>query len=303
MKSNDFYTLENICLLNFKASDSYYHLHTQENHPVFINNDDDYKSVMNNIAFASFLFPSIKIYTFEVLSNHMHFSVAGDMDEINKWFRTLKVKMSQTLASPGQTAVISSLQMSCHHICDLENLRNVIAYNNKNGSKVVPDSTPFSYPWGANRYYFNPEAKLRYDAMKKTLSVREKRTIVHSGRLDSANGIYIVDGYISPMCFCHIDEGESFFRNARQYFYKLSKNLEADRAIAASIGETLFYTDDDLFIAMTSLCAKKYGKTHNALTVTEKMDMAKTLHYDYNAGKKQICRLLKIDLSIISELF
>lgn len=304
MKNSDFYTLENICISNYNSSGPYYHVHTQENYPVFIHNNDEYKAVMNSIAFASLLVPQVEIYTFEVLTNHMHFTVAGNLNSITSWFRILKLKTAQILSLSAYSDAIASLKMSCHPICDLENLRNVIAYNNKNGSKVNPDATPFSYSWGANRYYFNPEAKMRYYAVRKSLSIREKRAMVHSGRLDSIDGIFIVDDYISPMCFCHIEKGESFFRNARQYFYKLSKNLETDKEIAKSIGETLYYTDDDLFLAVSALCVNKYGgKPFFALSISEKMELAKILHYDYNANNKQICRLLKMDLSVVTDLF
>ena len=74
--------------------------------------------------------------------------------------------------------------------------------------------------------------------------------------------------------------------------------------IARTICENIFYTDEDLFIHIMSVCLKKFGRSSIVeLTKEEKMIMARDLHYNYNASNKQISRLLKIDLSDISVIF
>lgn len=45
--------------------------------------------------------------------------------------------------------------MSLKPINDLKALREAIVYVNRNGYVVNPSHTPFSYPWGTGRYYFN----------------------------------------------------------------------------------------------------------------------------------------------------
>lgn len=50
---------------------------------------------------------------------------------------------------------MKSFRMSLKSVCDLRTLRNTIVYVNRNGYVVNPAYTPFSYPWGTGRYYFN----------------------------------------------------------------------------------------------------------------------------------------------------
>lgn len=52
-----------------------------------------------------------------------------------------------------------------------------------------------------------------------------------------------LDGYVSPLCFCHIRLAEGLFINAYQFFSKISNSVESSATIAKGIGESVFYTD------------------------------------------------------------
>ena len=94
------------------------------------------------------------------------------------------------------------------------------------------------------------------------------------------------------------------FRDAHNYFFKISKNIEIYRDIASLIGEQLYYSDDDLFSMICKISAERYKvNSPSQLSKNDKLELAKRMHYDYNAGNKQIARMLKIDLSILSSMF
>ena len=194
--------------------------------------------------------------------------------------------------------------MCLRQITTLNDARNVTVYNNRNGFLVCPDFSPFSYPYGANSFYFNPAARDLYQLERKTASNATIERIVktHVGRAISAP-VYTVQGQISPLCFCDIGCGERLFRNASHYFNCLSKNVESQKLIAQEIGERIFYSDDELYSLVFSLSMKQYHFPPSQLPKEAKLQLAKTLHYEYNAGNKQITRLLKIDISIVNELF
>ena len=128
--------------------------------------------------------------------------------------------------------------------------------------------------------------------------------MTRSHRLDNVRDIIVMDGYISPLCYCRVQEAESIFINNRQYFYLISKNIESQKEIAKLIGENIFYTDYDLFDIIASVCRKDFGgRNSSELKPEEKLSIARTLHYEYNAGNKQISRLLKIPVEAISSMF
>ncbi|MGM9790226.1 MAG: hypothetical protein ACI3Y9_07950 [Candidatus Cryptobacteroides sp.] len=86
--------------------------------------------------------------------------------------------------------------------------------------------------------------------------------------------------------------------------YLISRNVEGFSEIAKSIGESVFYSDDDLFIAARKIASENYGSANlHLLGSMQKIDIAKRLRYDYNASKKQIGRMLKITEAVLDALF
>jgi len=254
---------------------------------------------MNIIGISAALFPDIIIITFELMTNHLHATVAGEEHRVKSFFETVRRFISGSLK-------IDLHEWSCRlrDLDTLEDVRAVIAYNNRNGFLVNENETPFSYPWGANRYFFNPEAIARYKESSKPLTFRERRksTASHSG--DQVKCLRKVDDYASPLSYCSIQTGESLFRNAAHYFYEISKNIESQRKIAAEIGERVFYTDNELFRALQSICKDKYGINRSSqLPAEAKIEVARTLHFGYNAGNKQIQRMLGLDINTLDSLF
>lgn len=49
--------------------------------------------------------------------------------------------------------------------------------------------------------------------------------------------------------------------------------------------------------------AKSKGTSPGLLPKDAKIEIAKTLHYDYNADNKKIARMLKLDIHILNGMF
>ena len=300
MSRAGFYDRENLCQYYFDKLGCIYHLCTPENHPLIFRNDDEFKIGMNLLGIAAKSHPGIRILTFELMSNHLHQITTGRKEDIESFFTSLKRLISRCLPESD----LSGFNMYLHEIKTLENLRNAIAYTNRNGSIIDPDVCPYTNRWGANRYYFNPEAKARYEVQKQKATTRQIRNLAQSRKYDEIKDLYIVDGYISPMSFCAIYEGESLFRDARHYFTKVSRHIESYDEIATMIGEQIYYTDDDLFSAACTIAAKQYEcRIPSQLPRNQKIELAKILHTKYNAGIKQLQRMLKIEQDILTALF
>lgn len=304
MEKKNFAEQENLCLFRFAEAGSCFHVCSQENHPVLFHNEEEFKAAMNVVAFVAFLFRDIRILTFEIMDNHFHFALSGTAEQIPLFTKNLVSKLTSHPTLSDSVPDIRKLSFRSYLISDLNGLRNVIAYVNRNGAVVFPNENVFTYEWGANRYFFNREARLRYRDCGHFPTIREKREIFRSNLLAGESKITTLDGIVSPMSYCHIAEAESFFRNSRNYFYCISRNVEASKEIAKNIGESIFYTDDDLFVHISTLCSKKYGeRSVTTLPKEAKIEIAKELHFDYNAGNKQISRLLKMEMPVISALF
>lgn len=304
MEKKDYFNLERLCQFRFLEAGRCFHVCTRENLPVLFHDDEKFKAVMNVIALICICSPEVKVYTFSVMGNHIHFLVAGETETVRNFSQSIIKRIAVHPLLRVFQGDILKMEPRLHPINDLNNIRNVIAYIHRNGPLVNPDESVFTYEWGSGRFFFNRDAKARYKDCSHMAGQVEKRVLTKSHKLDNIDNIFTLDGYISPLCYCKINEAELFFRDARQYFYKIAKNVESQKDIASIIGENIFYTDYDLIDIVAFACKKKYGVSNTSVLAPEdKMDLAKTLHYEYNAGNKQIARLLKLNLEIISSMF
>lgn len=302
MKS--FSELERQCSLCFENAGPYWHLWTPEDHPIVFSDELAFMAGMNILALCGKMFSDVTIITFQLMTNHLHLTAAGPRDAVERMMARFIKSLFKYLRAGGLMLDKAKFRPSMRQITSLLDLRNVIIYNNRNGYVVSPDETPMSYRWGANSCFFNPAIKARFRESRSTLSVREKRHYARTHDADGITGIITVDGYACPLSFCAIAFGERLFRCASHYFRELSRNIESQKTIADEIGERIFYADDELFSIVTGLSKKKYGQMSVALLPAQaKTELATILHYDYNAGNKQIIRMLKIDPQIVASLF
>lgn len=300
---NDYFNAESVCEKAFDSLREVYHLWTPENHEILFTSDSDYHEGMNIIGVAAKLYPDVRILTFEIMSNHIHIAAASSEERLMEMFDAIRVMLQRWLKMVGSSTSLKGFVAKTRLLESLQDTRNVIIYDNRNGFVVHPEHTPFTYPWGANRYYFSPDSCRLARNGSKLFTLRKIRMIAHSRQADGINGLMHFDDYALPLSFCDIDTGMALFRDASHYFHMLSKSIESNVAIAKEIGESICYNDDELFLIVLKLCREKFSASSpKMLGNTQKLTLAKLLHYDYNAGAKQIQRLLKIDRSILQSL-
>ena len=259
---------------------------------------------MNIFALCVALSHGIVILTFELMDNHIHVTLCGTEDDVKAFFALYKRHLHKWLKSIGRCVDLS--EFTCRYRClqTAQETRNVLSYNNRNGFLVSPNETPYSYRWGAGRFFFNPDARLRYEIESTKMNLTQRREVLHSHVADKVETIRLLDGYACPLSFCDIGSAEKYYRNASNYFYEISRNIESQRDIAREIGETIRYSDDELFRVAVSLGKQEYGQSSpSLLSQSAKSDLALRLHYDWGATKKQLCRILKMPAGLLDSVF
>ena len=297
---------ERICEHNFMLNGPFWHLCTDGNNvPILFYDSNDMKVMMNLVGICARTIAKIKVLTFEVMNNHIHIILSGKEDRCKKMFELLKSKLKRFFIRNGRCIDTSKFECQLIPITDLNMLRNEIVYVNRNGFLVNKEHTPFSYPWGAGAYMFNPKAQHLPAVPFDTLSVKTKRAICKSHDIDfDSSGLMVFEDMILPSSFCDLKLGESMFRDGHNYFYSISKNFEAFNAIAKRLHDSVFLNDEELYAAVSTLCKKDYDvKQPTLLAAKDKLEMAKTMHYEYNATNRQIKSILKLEMQIIESLF
>ena len=283
---------------------AFLHLHTPEDHPVIFIDDKAYRAAMTIVAMCAHDCQDIKILTFELMSNHVHFVLCGVNDACLRFFVLFKDRLKKYFNSRKLSVDLSGFEPKTVSIGTLESLRNQIGYTNRNNFVVNALFTPFSYPYGAGNCYFLPVNHNRADTRFGALTFREKRALLHSHRMDYPAEFAIIDGYISPASCCAVSFGEHLFRDARHYFFKISREIEGYKEIAEVLGESIFYTDDELNAVLYKICKDEYGvQRATLLPQKDKLELARQLHFDYNADNGKIARLLKLSPSLVNSIY
>lgn len=301
MEITNYYAKEQECEERFRSLGSVYNANTPENHPLIFTKVEDYKAAMNILGICKMEYPDVKLYAFQIMSNHFHAVISGLESRIQDFFAYFSSRLIKYF---GKESFSQDFKLKLFPIDNVSYFRNAIAYVNRNGFVVNENVTPFSYPWGSGAYYFQPLVKHLNSITQGSLGVKNVRDLMHTRVLDHYKDIPVIDGYICPLRFCDITTSELLFRNAKQYFFMISRNVETFAEIAKSIGEAIYYNDDDLFQVANKLAKVNYGVSRLIeLNLHQKIDLAKRLHYDYNAGDKQLQRLLKLSPDVVEALF
>lgn len=266
--------------------------------------EDDFRFAMNLTALVSWLTPGVRIITFEIMGSHVHVIGEGTVEEAEKGFSQWRKRLYRFYQSIGRVRSLDAFQAQIIPIGDLAFLRNSIAYVNRNGYLVHPEHSPYSYPWGGNRFYFNPDARLRNEGIYGDMTYDQKRHLFRSNTIAYPETHTLVDGYISPANYCNIELGESVFRDARHYFTLVSRCVEGYQDIAKILGDSFFCTDDELYLIIRQISRDKYGISRpDTLPPDRKRELARLMYYDYKATLQQIRRMLRVEESAVRALF
>ena len=266
----------------------------------------DYVFGMNLVALVAAEYRErVEIYTFQLMSNHLHFAISGNKEDINDFFWAFFKRLRRYLVTESRLTDLKGFFPNLIAIDNVPYLRNLIAYINRNGFLVNKDTTPFSYYWGANRYFFSliPEYETNIKVPLDKVPVNERRRIFRSHFNDFPNCYYFIDDYVSPASYVNISLVETLFKNAHDYYYLVSRAVETFASFSKELGEQVTYTDEELQAVIYSISNAKFNSKPFELDKNAKIEIAKILHFRYNASNQQIRRVLRLDIEILEELF
>ena len=296
---------ERVCESIFVSNGPYWHIYTDgtKMQNIFCN-EEDFKIGMWCLAAALFLCKSARVITFELMGNHLHLILGGQRDDCIKAFDLFAARLRQAFPKRQRAIDWSKFKMDILPIESLQALRNEIIYVNRNAFVANPAYTPDSYPWGGGCAYFNPWIKHLKTTPLGEMKVNTQRKLLHTRDVVPFSKLLEIGGVPFIPSFCDISLGESLFRDARSYFNSLTRNAEAFSQIASRLKDAIFLTDEELYSVICSHISKEYSvKTPSQLSAQQKIDTARQMHFDYNATNHQLRRMLRMDLSILEELF
>ena len=296
---------ERECERIFEKSGPFWHLYTDGRvMEDFLCTEEDFKTAMTALAVAAVLFKKVRIITFELMSNHIHMILNGEAEDCLELFERFKARLRRILKTNGRIINWDAFKADILPIETLNALRNEIIYANRNAFVANPQFTPFNYPWGGGCAFFQPYFNRLPAISLRELGFNKARELTHFREIRLIEDLKFFGDIVFIPSFCRTDIGESVFRDARSYFNSLTRNAEAFSQIAQRLKDSVFLTDEEMYATATMYAEKTYGNRQlSLLNPEQKIQLSKELHFKYNASNQQIRRLLKLDISILNELF
>lgn len=292
------------CERLFDANGPFWHLYTDGNVMSDIFCDiDDFKEGMIVLAVCAMLSGKAELVTFELMNNHVHLIMRGMKEDCLLFFKMFKRRLVRCFQRKGRALDWSKFEAQILGIEKLKDLRNEIIYVNRNGYVASRNYTPFSYPWGGGWAYFNPVIELLPIIPAFELGYTKVRELTHFRDAKALAALKFVGDVPFIPSFCRTDIGQSMFQDARSYFHALTRNAEAYSQIAMRLQDSVFLTDDEMFVVAARCAADDFATKLRVLTPAQKIQLARKLHYDYNASNNQLRRVLNLDNATLNELF
>ena len=189
----DFYEREVVCESRFNESGDCWHLCTPGHlTEILFTCTRDFSYGMLLMGIAADRFPTVHIFTFELMSNHVHIILSGTDKCCKDFFTFFKKRLKRFFTSTGRDVDLSQFEAELIPIQDLNAMRNEIVYVNRNGYLTSSDYTFFSYPWGAGAYFFNSFYKLFRGMKFNSLGTRLRRELLHSRDLDVSDKLIFI---------------------------------------------------------------------------------------------------------------
>lgn len=296
---------ERICENEFLSGGPYWHLSTdgKKQEIIFID-DDDFKFAMTCLALLVLEY-KVKIIAFVFMNNHLHWILEGAEAECLALFKAFVKRLKAYMHRKGRFGVLDDFDCGTPiPITTLEQMRNEIAYVHRNPYVVRTDVLPYTYRWGDGCLYFNPMSLNIQGQAPSSFSYTELRAILNSRYRELPDSYRIFQNYVLPLSFSYFRKGMNLFRHASHYFGILTKNLESSSEIAKRLGDMVVLNDEEIFPLARRLSSNRYGiSSVKDLNGQQKIDIAKTLHFEYHVGNKQVSRVLALDPSIVNQLF
>jgi len=256
---------------------------------LWFKDEEDFKVGMNHVAVVATLFP-VKIYSFILMSNHIHFVVGASENVAADFVNGFKKKYSQYFSHKYSSKELlrrNPVDLRRLYLSD-ESFERAVAYVQMNSVAANVCISPAAYSWGTGNLFFSdPNVKVsRLDSLEK----RTQQRLVHSKVFLPQDFLVDERGYISPFSYVDIRFVESVFKTPKRmnYFLQHSSKAAATRTIPT-------FKDQLVSSAITDLCGSVYKKAGlKELDENQIAYVLKQVRYRFSSDPNQISRVTGI---------
>lgn len=280
---------------------AYYHICTDGTSLDWMFQDNsDFIAGVNRAGVCSFL-SDVKLISFVLMDNHVHFVVYGSLPSCKEFIIKFKNLTGRYIFARYKIkGYLQNIHTEIIKIETEDRLLATLAYLDRNPLVAGWPHMPNEYPWGISKFLFRtPATTCKF---YKLISFSRRTQCILLGTHQQLPQEWTIDekGMLNPKCFVDITLLEKIFKTPARYLYFLSKKLEGEIESYFSTNNRPFVQDKEMRAIVKKLSLELYGEIDlKILSVTSRLVLARKLRYEYAASIKQISRMLHLDAEIL----
>ena len=267
--------------------------------------EDDFVMGMNHVAVQAAANPGVKVLSFILMSNHVHFVLRASEQDALSFVETFKKRYSTAFSRKyGIRALLRRNGTDVKPIPadEPESLERAIAYVQMNCVAAGICAHPYQYPWGTGNAFFkfggsfpgSDRAEVRKIHTIGSMTKRARKYAFHSISDCIPADWYICDdkGYILPESYVAVNEVQNIFRTPKRLEYFLNSSSKARKRLEIKEEMLPSFKDQSIIGVLPDLCHSLFQKSSfKELTPEQQTELMRHIRYRFSANVNQIARV------------
>ena len=267
---------------------------------IWFRDEEDFKVGMNLVAILACSLP-VEILSFTLMSNHVHFVLAGSYEQVERFINEFKRRYAQHVRK--KYGVKEFLRGNGVDIRPLDGTEESqvwgIAYVQMNCVAANICLSPTNYPWGTGNAFF--KVGRTQGRRLDSFSGRARMRLLHSEQKLPPDWIVGEEGYILPESYVNVERVESLFRTPKRMNYFLQNSSKAKRRLAAA--ECPSFSDQLVLSAIHDLCHSLFRKSSlETMDWKERAELIKQLRYRFSSDPQQLARVTGLSYETVTAM-
>ena len=244
------------------------------------------------------------VLAFTLMSNHLHFVLGGEREDIALFVERLKRSYSMYLNR--RYGVKEFLRRNKADIKEIamedEALERAIAYVQMNCVAANICSHPSQYPWGTGSTFFDSSPK--HGTQLCELSARARKRLLHSEYSCPGHWALGEYGFILPREYVSVSVVENLFRTPARMDYFLRTSSKAKRRLEIGEERLPAFRDHIILSALPDLLRSLFQKdTFRELNMDEKTEFMRQVRFRFSADINQVARVCGVSYAEAARMF
>jgi REP element-mobilizing transposase RayT len=272
----------------------YYLLSTEHlENRLWFRDEEDYRVAMNHIAIQVAICQRVTVLAFILMSNHVHFLVKGEWNDVKAFIDSFKTRFSKYLRIKyGDKEFLRHNRVDIKEIpYEDEALEKAIAYIHMNCVAANICSSPNQYQWGTGDLFFN--TKPSKGTPVKDISVRACHRMTHS-KMNCLpdHWIFSDDGYILPESYIDVKTVEAIYHTPKRMIFFNTNSSKARKRLEACDDNLPAFRDHIILNALPDLCRTMFQKDRfSELSPEEQTECLRQLRFRFSSDVNQLARV------------